>query len=149
MKFKYFIIAIFIFTTLSAQEYKAVFDCSSGDAQYIKTRMWLIGKTMDMIEEKGDKAEFILTLHGKCVPMISTEYDMLVDEKDISKIQKAQERLSYLAKEKGVKVIACAMSLRANAIEQKEVLPFVTITDNSFIDTIYYQNMGYALMTFK
>ena len=149
MKFKYFIIAIFIFTTLSAHEYKAVFDCSSGDAQYIKTRMWLIGKTMDMIEEKGDKAEFILTLHGKCVPMISTEYDMLVDEKDISKIQKAQERLSYLAKEKGVKVIACAMSLRANAIEQKEVLPFVTITDNSFIDTIYYQNMGYALMTFK
>ncbi len=149
MMFKYLIISIFTFITLSAEEYKAVFDCSSRDANYIKTRMWLVGKTLDMIEEKGDKAKFVITLHGGCVPMISTEYDMLVDDKDIPKIKKAQESITNLAKVKGVKIIACAMSLRANAIEEKEVLPFVTITDNSFIDTIYYQNKGYALMTFK
>lgn len=62
---------------------------------------------------------------------------------------KAQDYLKGLSERKNVKIIACAMSLRANAIEQKEVLPFIQIVKNSFIDTIYYQNLGYALMTFK
>lgn len=140
---------VMTFTVLSAEEYKAVFDCSSSDANYIKKRMWLVGKTMDMIEKKGDKAEFVITLHGGCVPMVSSLYHEIVADKDMPKIKKAQESISHLAKVRGVKIIACAMSLNANAIEKKEVLPFVTISDNSFIDTIHYQNMGYALMTFK
>ena len=64
-------------------------------------------------------------------------------------IQKAQESITRLAKEKKVKIIVCAMSLDANAIEKKEVLPFIEISKNSFIDTIGFQNRGYALMTFK
>jgi len=41
------------------------------------------------------------------------------------------------------------MSLANNAIEQSEVLPFIKISSNSFLDTIAYQNDGYALMSFK
>jgi len=41
------------------------------------------------------------------------------------------------------------MSLENNGLEQADVLPFVRISPNSFIDTIGYQNNGYALMTFK
>jgi intracellular sulfur oxidation DsrE/DsrF family protein len=76
-------------------------------------------------------------------------YKDIVDDEDIPTIKKAQESIRRLAKEKKVKIIACAMSWEANAIEPKEVLPFVTISENSFIDTIGYQNNGYALMTFK
>lgn len=137
------------FATLHAEEYKAVFDCSSSDASYIKSRMWLIGKTLDMIEKQGDEAKFVLTIHGGCVPMATKVYDEVVDEEDEADIKKAQEYLRELAKKKKVKIIACAMSLVSNTIEKKEVLPFVTISDNSFIDTIHYQNEGYALMTFK
>ena len=132
-----------------ADEYKAVFDCSSGDADYIKSRMWLIGKTMDMIEQKGDKATFAITLHGNCVPMVSKAYDEIVDDEDEEAIGIAQKRLQTLATKRHVKVIACAMSLDVNGIEKKEVLPFVTISPNSFVDTIRLQNRGYALMTFK
>jgi len=134
---------------LQAQEYKAVFDCSSGDAHYIKTRMWLINKTMNMIEEKGNKADFVITLHGSCVPMVSELYDMVIDDDDIEDTKKAQQYLTHLAKDRGVKVVACAMSLVSNAIDQEDVLDFVQISENSFIDTIAYQNDGYALMTFK
>ena len=137
------------FSSVQAEEYKAVFDCSSSDASYIKSRMWLVGKTLDMIEKKGDTTKFVLTLHGGCVAMASNVYDEIVDEDDEAIIKKAQESLTRLAKEKGVKVIVCAMSLSANTLERKEILPFVTISENSFIDTIRYQNMGYALMTFK
>ncbi|KYJ87480.1 DsrE family protein [Sulfurovum riftiae] len=134
---------------VQAEEYKAVFDCSSDNADYIKSRMWLVGKTMDMIEKKGEKAVFAITLHGGCVSMVSKEYEMIVPDEEVPQIKKAQEYLRVLAEKRGVKVIVCAMSLASNAIEQKEVLPFVSISPNSFIDTIGYQNRGYALMTFK
>ena len=147
--FRFLLLNVFLLGTLYAGEYKAVFDCSSDDANYIKSRMWLVGKTMDMIEKKGDRAIFAITLHGGCVSMVSKEYDMIVPDEDIPQIKKAQEYLKVLAQKRDVKVIVCAMSLASNAIEPKEVLPFVTISPNSFIDTIGYQNKGYALMTFK
>ncbi|MDA3909299.1 MAG: DsrE family protein [Sulfurimonas sp.] len=147
---KYLFILFFIlFGTLDAKEYKAVFDCSSGDARYIKTRMWLIGQTMTMIEKRGDKATFAITLHGSCVPMVSKTYEDIVDDTDMPDIQKAQDYLIHLAKKRDVKVVACAMSLKSKAIEKEDVLDFVKISPNSFIDTIGYQNDGYALMTFK
>ena len=139
----------FIFTAVQAEEYKAVFDCSSSNASYIKSRMWLIGKTWDMIEQKGNNANFVLTLHGGCVSMVSTLYKEIVDDEDVADIEAAQKYLTNIATKKGVKVIVCAMSLNNNAIEKKELLPFVSVSDNSFIDTIYYQNHGYALMSFK
>jgi len=147
---RYILILLFVlFGSLGAKEYKAVFDCSSGDAHYIKTRMWLIDKTMSMIEEKGDKADVVITLHGSCVPMISKNYDFIVPDKDIENIKKAHDYLKVLATKRGVKVIACAMSLVSNTIDRGDVVDFVQISPNSFIDTIGYQNDGYALMTFK
>ena len=141
---------LFIFLgVIHAQEYKTVFDCSSEDPRYILSRMNLIEITMMMVESSGDKADFALTLHGGCVPMISQEYSEVVDDQDIIYVKKAQETLIRLSKRKGFVVVACAMSLRNNALDEDDVLPFVHISKNSFIDTIAYQNRGYALMTFK
>jgi len=111
--------------------------------------MWLIGKTMDMIEKQGDSAKFVITLHGGCVPLVSKKYDEIVDDEDEADMKTAQTYLIGLAKNKKVKVIACAMSLDVNGMEKSEVLPFVQISPNSFIDTIYYQNRDYALMVLK
>ena len=149
MMFKLIFPVLLLVTVSQSKEYKAIFDCSSDNAYYIKTRMWLVGKTMDMIEKKGDNATFVLTLHGGCVPMVSKEFKDIVDANDVDNITKAQMYLSDLSKRKGTKIIVCAMSLNANAIDQKEVLPFIAISENSFIDTIGYQNDGYALMSFK
>lgn len=149
MMFKYVMMIIIAFTALSAKEYKAVFDCSSSDSNYIKSRMWLIGKTIDMIKEQGDTSRVVLTIHGGCVSMVSNLYNEIVPDEDVQNIKQAQDYLTSLSKRENVKIIACAMSLNANAIDKKEVLPFIQIVKNSFIDTIYYQNMGYALMSFK
>jgi len=111
--------------------------------------MWLVGKTIDMMQEEGNESKVVLTLHGGCVAMISQDYDMIVPDEDLENIEQAQKYLKSLSKRKNVKIIACAMSLSANAIDQKDVLPFVKISKNSFLDTIRYQNEGYAIMTFK
>jgi len=134
---------------LYAEDYKVVFDCSSSDAHYIKSRMWLVGKTIDMIEKKGDKVDVALTLHGGCVPMVSEDYDMLVADEDVAEIEQAQRYLKSLSQRTNVKIIVCKMSLASNAIDPKDVLKFIEISPNSFLDTIAYQNRGYAIMTFK
>ena len=134
---------------LQAQEYKAVFDCSSGDARFILSRMNLIDITMMMIEKNGDKARFAITLHGGCVPMVSKAYDEVVADEDLIYVKKAQETLVRLSKKKNIEIVACAMSLENNGLEREDIVPFVRISENSFIDTIGYQNRGYAIMTFK
>lgn len=144
-----FLLLFLLLGALEAKEYKAVFDCSSSDAGYIKSRMWLIDKTISMIESKGDSAKFAITLHGKCVAMVSQDYEMIVPDEDVADIKKAQEYLQTLINDKGVKVTVCAMSLNNNALEQEDVLENINISPNSFLDTISYQNDGYALMTFK
>lgn len=145
----FLLVNLLLISILQAKEYKVVYDCSSSDAGYIKSRMWLVGKTMDMIEEQGDTNQVVLTLHGGCVPMVSKLYDEIVPDEDVQSIKQAQDYLKSLSKRKNVRIIACAMSLSANAIDEKEVLHFIQIVKNSFIETIYYQNSGYALMTFE
>jgi intracellular sulfur oxidation DsrE/DsrF family protein len=144
-------IAIFLMLlgAVQAQEYKAVFDCSSDDARFILSRMNLIELTAKMIEKRGDQTSFAITLHGGCVPMVSKEFREVVWDEDAIYIQKAQETITRLSKRKDFEIVACAMSLENNGLEQEDVLPFVRISPNSFIDTIGYQNDGYALMTFK
>jgi intracellular sulfur oxidation DsrE/DsrF family protein len=81
--------------------------------------------------------------------MVSKAFDEVVDDEEIADTREAHKWLIELGKRKNVKVIACSMSLQANDIDQDDLLPFVEVSDNSFIETIKYQNDGYALMTFK
>ena len=146
---KTIILTIFIFLEISqAGELKAIFDCSSNNANYIDTRMRLIEKTIAMIEEEKDKANFVLTIHSGCVSVVSKNYDDIIPLEDITHIQKAQKTIERLSK-KGVKIIACDIALGAYRIDKKDVLPFIEISKNSFIDVIKYQNQGYALMPLK
>lgn len=144
------IVFIFLASITQAKEYKAVFDCSSKNAAYINSRMHLIERTINMIVEDGNSVDFVLTIHGGCAPLVSVNADEVIrDDNDLEIIEKAQVQLKKLAVKKNVKVIVCAMSLNANTIDADDVFPFVKISKNSFIETIGYQNDGYALMTFK
>ncbi len=110
--------------------------------------MVLVERTIDMIERNGDSANFAITIHGSCAKIVSKEYDEIVKDDELGSVKVAQAQLMKLDK-RGVKVVVCAMSLNANAIDQKSVIPSIKISPNSFLDTIKYQNDGYALMVFE
>ncbi len=137
-----------LYATAQAQELKAIFDCSSKDASYIDSRMMLIEKTMDMIKEDKDKVNFVLTIHGECIKAASKNYADMIEIEDVAHINNAQKTMERISK-KGVKIIACAIALSHYKIDQKDVLPFMKISKNSYIDLIKYQNQGYALMPLK
>ena len=144
-----FSLLFFSLLLLEAKEYKAVFDCSSKDMGFVSSRMILVERTMQMIEKNSDIPKFAITVHGGCAPIVSKNYDeIILDDKELEHVKRSQEQLVKLA-EKGVEIVVCAMSLNANTIPKEDVIPSVSISQNSFIDTIGYQNNGYALMTFK
>lgn len=136
-------------TMLNAQEYKAVFNCNAKDISYIASRMVLVERTMDMIEKKGEHAIFAITIHGSCAPIVSQNYDEIYrDEESLKAAELSHKQLQKLAK-RGVEITVCAMSLNANTIPHEDVLPTIKISPNSFLETISYQNNGYALMVFE
>ena len=148
MKRLFFIFLILI-STMHAKEYKAVFNCNTNDMQYVASRMVLVERTMDMIEEKGDIAKFAITIHGGCAPIVSKNYDeIILDDSDLGSIELSQKQLIRLA-DRGVDIVVCAMSLNANTIPKEDVIDSVKISPNSFLETISYQNSGYALMVFE
>ena len=146
---KLILILLTLFSFAQAKEYKAIFDCSSKNVGYITSRMFLIERTMDMIEKNGNSVKFAITIHGSCAAITSVNFDEIVEDNEVELMQKAQSQLKKLAIQKNVKVTVCAMSLNANNIETDDVVEFVNISANSYIDTIGYQNDGYALMAFK
>lgn len=133
----------------AGETFKAVFDCSSNDPRYILSRMALIEKTKAQVEARGDKAIFAITMHGGCVKAASEHADYLVKDEEVVFIREAQRSLERLSKAKDVEIVACAIALEGNAIDRDDVLPFIRITENSYIDTIGFQNRGYALMPLK
>ena len=145
---KFFLFLSFV-VLLQAKEYKVVFDCSSGDIGYLKSRMWLIGKTVDMFKQEGDTLKAVLTMHGQCAKLASEDIEVYVEEKEKRKALQAQEYLQELVESGKVKAYVCAMSMDANGIDAESILPHITISKNSYIQTIKYQNDGYAIMTFK
>lgn len=148
MKHLFFILSVII-TSIQAEEYKAVFNCNANNMQYVASRMVLVERTMDMIEQKGDTPKFAITIHGGCAPIVSKNYDeIILDEKDLSSIELSQKQLIKLA-DRGVEIVVCAMSLNANTIPKEDVIESVKISPNSFLETIHYQNNGYALMVFE
>lgn len=143
-----FVLISLFLTVASAHEYKSVFNCNAKDMSYIASRMVLIERTMDMIQKNGDTADFALTIHGSCAKIVSKDYDLIVKDDELESAKLAQSQLIKLDK-KGVKIVVCAMSLNANAIDESSVIPSAKISPNSFLDTIKYQNDGYALMVFE
>jgi len=132
----------------AAREYKAVFDCASSDSRYILSRMALIEKTKSMIEARGDKPLFAVTIHSGCIVAAAKDYDVIVPDDEVVYIKQAQETLARLA-EANVDVVACAIALNGFGIDREDVVSFARISENSYIDTIGYQNSGYALMPLK
>ena len=144
-----FVACIALMVSLKATEYKAVFDCSSKNFNYLQSRIALIEKTASMMKEGGGAMDFVLLIHSGCTPISAIIPENLVKESEVGFITNIQSKLEQLHKNHKVKIVLCELAMKHADMEKDEVLPFISFSPNSFIDAISLQNRGYALMTFK
>ena len=141
---------IFILMTwVFSQEYKAVFDCSSNNFNFLQSRIALIEKTASMIQKKGDTANFVLLIHSGCTPIAAMIADSMVKPKEAEYVSNIQSKLQLLHNKYKVDIRLCELAMNNAEMEKDEVLDFITFTPNSFIDAISLQNKGFAMMSFK
>lgn len=132
---------ILLFATLASAE-KAVFDCASGDMNFVQSRMGLIERTAKDFKKNNTEYEFILTVHGGCTLIVDKDHD---DEKQMIAIQK---KLKTLKEEHNVKIEACGIALNKFGLKKDDILSSVDIVENSITRVITLQNQGYAFVPF-
>jgi intracellular sulfur oxidation DsrE/DsrF family protein len=126
------------------KEQKVVFDCSSGDFDFVSSRMWLIEQSALEYKESKTPYKMVLTIHSGCTDILSTE-----NGEDDETIEKIQKQLQALSEKQEVSIEACQIALDNRHITKKELLPFVSTVRNSITRVIALQNDGYALIPFN
>ena len=144
---KKFLFVLLFFSFSFAQEYKAVFDCSSSDERFVLNRLFLIERTAKDFKEDGLNYRFVITLHSGCVLFLKKNLSTFPPKKRII-IRDIQNQLEILKELYGLQVKACNIALNRYKLKKKDIVDFVDIVKNSWQEVIILQNKGYALIDF-
>jgi len=145
MKKVLFVVLFFSFSF--AQEYKAVFDCSSADERFVLNRLFLIERTAKDFKEDSLKFRFVITLHSGCVLFLKKNLFTFPPKKRII-IQDIQNQLEILNEFYDIQIKVCNIALNRYKLRKKDIVDFVDIVKNSWQEIIILQNKGYALIDF-
>ena len=124
---------------------KGVFLVDIGDANKLNFYLEVIQGTYKGMKDQGVDPDFILVFIGPSVKYLSTS--PLADTEQeaggiLMEIESNVEALSEL----GVRQEICAVATRVFGIDNKTILPGLTLVGDGFISLIGYQAQGYHLV---
>lgn len=143
---KFIIAFLLIFNFLYATDKKesiakAVFDCKIRNLDVIDGRLALMLRTIRDFELKDKKYDFVVTIHSYCTPIAE-------DGTKNEKMKKIQEKLELLSLQE-VDIRVCNIAMNRYNYKRENILDYISIADNSWVDVIELQNSGYALMNLE
>lgn len=157
MRFKKIVPILLVLSTLSFAEtlqkeatktptnkQTVVFDCSSGDKQFIASRLWLIDITLQGYRDKKVPYNAVLTIHSGCTSIVSKEA-----AKKSKVTQKIEKMLTKLSKHPNLSIEACEIAVERFKIKNTEIHPFIKLVPNSITRVIELQNSGFAFIPFS
>ncbi len=128
-----------------AKSLKAVFDCSTGDTDWISLRLSLIKKTAESLIREDKNYNFIITIHSHCIHVVDRNLKKYPSKK-AEKIKFIQSQLQTLKELYGVKIKACEIAMKRGKVSS--IPAYVTPVPNSWITLIELQNSGFAFIPF-
>ncbi|WP_321532888.1 DsrE family protein [uncultured Desulfuromonas sp.] len=120
---------------------KAVFDVNISSAQSMLMFFNVIEKTVVTLKDQGVKPDFIITLRGAAVSIVSKDSEFNSEEDETALIKKISD-----LKQQGVYFEACNVAADLFAVDTADLFPGVVLVGNTFASLIGYQNQGYALI---
>lgn len=97
-----------------------------------------------MLVAEGLKPDFVIAFRGATVRLLTTE-TWSFEEEDQATLNTARTMLREL-KDGGVRLELCSVATSLYKVDNKTVLPELTLVDNTFVSLIGYQSKGYALV---
>ncbi len=124
------------FALKGLQQTRAIFDVRLADLDKLLFNLGLIKETYEGISSQKVKPSMIVTLRGPAVRLFTR--DQAPDE--------LKELLGDL-KQKGIRIEICSVATRVFKVDNRQLLPDVTLVGNVLTSQIAMQNKGYALIT--
>ena len=123
---------------------KVVVDVNVGDPQLLLKRIELIDETYTQLIDEGIRPTFVVAFRGPATKYVTrgTKYVSAEHQAIKEKIQ------GWIAQfhENGFTLELCAIAARGDKVQYGDVLPDITVVQNSYISIVAYQNKGYALL---
>jgi uncharacterized protein len=137
----------------SAQDRKAVYDLTSGDAEKIESRLLNGIKFLtDYYKNQHDEFKAVVVISGNSYKYFieDLENSPYKDEKDLLEVQKKfRPLLKELNDDYGVRFDMCGAGMKARNIKAESLYSFVHSDKAQPIYMINWQNKGYAYMPMK
>lgn len=123
---------------------KVVCDVNVGDPKLLLRRMELIDETYTQLVDAGIQPTFIVAFRGPATKYVTRGTRYVTREHHA--IKKEIQGWVDQFQENGFSLEQCAIAARAQKVLYEDVLPQITVVQNSYISIVAYQNKGYALL---
>ncbi|MGB5985311.1 MAG: hypothetical protein WBG37_08395 [Desulfobacterales bacterium] len=124
---------------------KVVCDVNVGDPKLLLRRLELIDDTYTQLMDAGIQTTFIVAFRGPASKYVTRGIGYVSPEHQAIK----KEIQGWIGQfhDSGFKLEQCAIVARGQKVSYDDVLPQITVVQNSYISIIAYQNKGYALLS--
>ena len=123
---------------------KVVCDVNVGEPKLLLRRMELIDDTYTQLIDAGIQPTFIVTFRGPATKFVTRGTRHVSPEHHA--IKKEIQGWIDQFQENGFSLEQCAIAARSQKVPYEDVLPQITVVQNSYISIVAYQNKGYALL---
>lgn len=123
---------------------KVVCDVNVGDPKLLLRRMELIDETYTQLVDAGIQPTFIVAFRGPATKYVTRGTRYVTPEHHA--IKKEIQGWIDQFQENGFSLEQCAIAARGQKVSYDDVLPQITVVQNSYISIVAYQNKGYALL---
>jgi intracellular sulfur oxidation DsrE/DsrF family protein len=124
---------------------KGVFLVDIGDAKKLNFYLKVIQGTYKGMKEQGVDPEFVLVFIGPSVKYLSASPSVETEQAAGGVLMEIESNVEALVA-LGVRQEICAVATRVLGIDNKTVLPGLTLVGDGFISLIGYQSQGYHLV---
>ena len=124
---------------------KGVFLIDIGDANKLNFYLEVIQGTFKGMKEQGTEPDFVLVYIGPSVKYLSSSPSAEVEQAAGGVLLEIESNVEALAA-LGIRQEICAVATRVFGIDNKTILPGLTLVGDGFISLIGYQAQGYHLV---
>lgn len=123
---------------------KALYDVNVGKAQKLSLYLRVIEQTVEDLESRNLRPDFVVALRGAAVRLASTD-GKVTDTSEHEALRQVQAQIAALH-QRGVRFEACAIATDLFRVDNASLMPQVKPVGNTFVSLIGYQSQGYALV---
>jgi intracellular sulfur oxidation DsrE/DsrF family protein len=124
---------------------KGVFLVDIGDAKKLNFYLEVIQGTYKGMKDQGVDPDFVLVFIGPSVKFLSTSPSAEIEQAVGGVLMEIESNVEALAS-LGVRQEVCAVATRVFGIDNKTIMPGMTLVSDGFISLIGYQAQGYHLV---